>query len=451
MTIHRLRLMAAIIIGLGLLNNSGAVAHQLQPAATHYPLTTNTFVQLATLTDANGAANDRLGNVVAMTPDGSTIVVGVPDVNSNRGAVYVFAKSSNWTTTSTPTAILTNTNGIASDELGLSVAISADGSTVVAGSVAGGGKGAVYVFVKAGSNWTSTSTPDAILTNASGGLVDQLGYSVSTNSDGSTIVAGADQANGTKGAAYIFTRSGANWANTSVPTAVLSNSSSAVGDYMGISVAMSADGSTVVVGAALLGNNNKGAAYVFVKSGTWATTSTPTAALTNSGSTAGDELGRSVSTNSDGSTVVTGAPGVNSAQGTAYVFVKSGTWATTSTPTAALTNSTGATGDVMGTSVFISSDDSTIIAGAPGANSGRGAAYVFGKSGTWATTSTPAATLTNSSGAVGDELGNSVSTNSDGSIIVAGAPLTTVNSHTYQGAVYVFGPGYRLYLPLIMR
>ena len=70
-------------------------------------------------------------------------------------------------------------------------------------------------------------------------------------------------------------------------------------------------------------------------------------------------------------------------------------------PTATLSKLGGASGDVFGTSVAISADGTTAVIGAPGVNSSTGAAYVFHVSGdgSWVTSSTPTATLTNSAGA----------------------------------------------------
>ena len=110
-------------------------------------------------------------------------------------------------------------------------------------------------------------------------------------------------------------------------------------------MALSADGTTAVIGA--LGvNSNVGAAYVFHVSGegSWATSSTPTAILTNSGGASGSDFGVSVALSADGTTALIGANGVNSAAGAAYVFHVSGEGSSASywAPTATLTNSSRA-------------------------------------------------------------------------------------------------------------
>jgi hypothetical protein len=176
----------------------------------------------------------------------------------------------------------------------------------------------------------------------------------------------------------------------------------------------------------------------------WATTSSFTAKLTASDGAAGDFLGNSVGTSSDGSTIVAGAPKLLNflSEGAAYVFVKPSSGWATATETAKLTASDGAAKDNLGNSVGTNSDGSTIVAGALGATIGsnlrQGAAYVFVKpSSGWATT-TESAKLTASDGAAQNTLGWSVGLSGDGSTIVAGAPGATIGSSTSQGAAFFF-------------
>ena len=239
---------------------------------------------------------------------------------------------------------------------------------------------------------------------------DFFGFSVATT--GSTAVVGAWRKDNQTGAAYVFVRSGTAWSQRAKLTA----SDGAAGDNFGFSVAIS--GSTVVVGAS--GPNDlTGAAYVFVRSETaW----TQRAKLTASDGAAFDQFGFSVAIS--GSTVVVGAFGPNEFTGAAYVFVRSGTaWS----QRAKLTASDGAAFDQFGFSVAISG--STAVVGAIGSKSSTGAAYVFARSGT---TWSQQAKLTDAHGAVNDNFGYSVAIS--GSTAVVGSPFK--NSNT--GAAYVF-------------
>src|SRR6266487_1220001 len=78
-----------------------------------------------------------------------------------------------------------------------------------------------------------------------------------------------------------------------------------------------------------------------------------------------------------GDTAVIGAPGKDSGTGAAYVFVRSGT---TWSQQAKLTASDGAPYDAFGT--FSSISENTTLVGAPYGGNGTGAAYVFVRSGT---------------------------------------------------------------------
>src|SRR5439155_367696 len=155
----------------------------------------------------------------------------------------------------------------------------------------------------------------------------------------SIAVMGAPFKNSSRGAAYVFVRSGTTWSQQ----AKLGASDRAAGDAFGNSVALF--GSTAVVGAPTK-HSASGAAYVFVPSGT---TWSQQAKLTAYNGAPGDEFGYSVAIS--GSTAVVGATGKNSATGAAYVFVASGsTWS----QQAKLTASNGASGDEFGVSVAIS-------------------------------------------------------------------------------------------------
>ena len=156
-----------------------------------FPIRVDPFIQQAELTAGDGAADDYLGYSVAVSGDGSTVVAGAynrtVDENSAQGAVYVFSDSGgSWA----QSAELTASDGAAYAYLGHSVAVSGDGSTVVAGAYnhkvgTNGGQWAVYVFSDSGGSWAQS----AELTASDGAAGDGLGWSVGLSGDGSTIVA----------------------------------------------------------------------------------------------------------------------------------------------------------------------------------------------------------------------------------------------------------------------
>jgi hypothetical protein len=402
------------------------------------------WVQQAYLKASNAEADDGFGYSVAI--DGDTVIVGAiyEDSNAvgvngnqgnnsiaNSGAAYVFVRSgTNWT----QQAYLKSSNPGADDVFGYNVAICRD--TIVVGSYAEDSSatgvngnqgsnsatdsGAVYIFVRSGTNWTQ----QAYLKASNTGANDSFGAMVAVSGD--TLIVGApgesssasgvngnqnDNGAGGAGAAYVFVRHGTNW----VQQAYLKASNTQAGDGFGYSVAM--DGDTAVVGALYessnatgvngnQSNNNalqSGAAYVFVRQGTnWS----QQAYLKASNTEAGDEFGASVAVSGD--TVLVAAPredsssaGVNGNQnnngaegsGAVYLFVRTGTnWL----QRAYLKASNPGVSDFFGSydsalnGVAISGD--TIVVGAPneasnatGVNGNQannsaltaGAAYVF--------------------------------------------------------------------------
>ena len=413
---------------------SGLLTIMLADRGAQYPITVDPYIQEAELTN-NDDGHGQLGYSVAI--DGDTIVAGAPQVTVNdhpqQGALYVFTKPASGWSNATQTAKLTASDGQPTDFLGGSVAIS--GNTVVAGAPGvGGGAGAVYVFVEPPSGWANT-TESAKLSVAGGSSAD-LGYSVAVS--GNTVVAGADSeeigANVGQGAAYVFLKPGTGW-HSDTQNAELTASDGEEGDALGRSVAI--DGDTVVAGAEFA-NGERGAAYVFVKPAAgWPAQETQTAKLTASGDSA-DRAGRSVAISGD--TVAVGAPGVEGGpspgNGEVFVFVEpAGGW-TSETPTAELVASNGQGDDALGESVAI--DGSTIVAGAPDAALNVGAAYLFVRPpGGWVN-STETAELTSPGGGESPELGSSIGIS--GQEIVAGAPGPPVAVGSLPGAAFVFGP-----------
>ena len=206
-------------------------------------------------------------------------------------------------------------------------------------------------------------------------------------------------------------------------------------DAFGTSVAVS--GGTVVVGANGA-NSFRGSAYVFVAPpGGFVGALTESARLTASDGLASDAFGTSVAVS--GGTVVVGANGANSFQGSAYVFVAPpGGFVGALTESAKLTASDGLANAAFGTSVAVSGD--TVAVGAPlaeiGAEANQGAAYIFvAAPGGFAGALTETAKLTAPDGSAEDAFGTSVAV-SDNTVVV-GAPSDTINANPFQGSAYV--------------
>lgn len=400
------------------------------------------LVQQAKLTATDGASSDNFGVSAALSSDGDTAIVGAYDANvggnGGRGAAYVFTRSG---TTWTEQEKLIAADGASSDNFGASVALSSDGNTAIIGAYGANvgtnnNQGAAYVFTRSGTAWTQ----QAKLLAADGTTNDYFGAAVALNSDGNTAFIRAAYAdvggNEDQGAAYVFTRSGATWSQQAKLTAA----DGAAWDYFGISVALSSDGDTAIAGAYqadVAGDGDRGAAYVFTRSGsTW----TEQRKLIATDGASSDNFGNSVVLSGDGNTAIVGAyyadVGANNDQGSAYVFTRSDTTWSEQTK---LTASDGAAMDFFGYKVALNTDGDTAVIGAyyadmPG-KTNQGAAYVFARSGTQWSQQTK---LTADDGARNDYFGGSVALSGDGYTAIAGAYDADVGGDNNQGAAYVF-------------
>jgi FG-GAP repeat len=298
-------------------------------------------------------------------------------------------------------AELTAADGAPGDQFGLAVAISGSTAVVGAPSQAVGRRitGAAYVFVRSGTTWHRQAK---LTTPAHSPVSDDLGWSVALS--GPTAVVGDPRHNSFRGAAFVFVRSGTTWHRQAKLTAPAHGFQQSLGQSVAVS------GNTAVAGAP-----STGTAYVFVRSGsTWYRQAKLTGAV--------GSFGSSVALSSipaSRTVAVVGSPGENSFTGAAYVFTRSGT---TWSQRAKLTAAHGAANDSFGNSVALSGP--TAVVGAPGAE----AAYVFTGSGT---TWSQRAKLS----AAAAEFGDSVAL--CGPTAVLGAPGKNADT----GAAYVFVKG----------
>jgi hypothetical protein len=234
------------------------------------------------------------------------------------------------------------------------------------------------------------------------------------------------------------------------------------GDQFGAAVALSADGTTMAVGATGEGSasrgvngdqknndaDDSGAVYVYIRDkGAW----TPQAFLKASNADSLDQFGTNVALSADGNTLVVGAyfedgggRGVNGNQadnsigqaGAVYVFVRRGTAWSQQAYLKASNPGEAEEGDTFGYSIAVSGDGNTVAVGAPSEDSNArgmngnqadnsavaaGAVYVFARSGaTWSqqayVKSDVPAEFT-----AGDLFGYSVALNSNGSTMAIGA------------------------------
>jgi hypothetical protein len=148
---------------------------------------------------------------------------------------------------------------------GNSVALSADGNTAIVGGPADNSNaGAAWVYTRSNGVWTQQGGK-LVGTGTVGNA--QQGVSVALSADGNTAIVGGHTDFANSGAAWVYTRSNGVW--TQQGGKLVAND--AVGNqvYQGWSVALSADGNTAIVGG-WSDNSSTGAAWVYTRSsGVW--------------------------------------------------------------------------------------------------------------------------------------------------------------------------------------
>jgi hypothetical protein len=289
----------------------------------------DTWSQQAYIKASNTDLYDHFGWNVALSGDGNTLVVGAPlessgidgdqDDNSadQSGAAYVFVRAGeDWS----QQAYIKGSNAEQVRWFGSSVALSDDGNTMAIGAeYEDFNVGAVHVFGRVGGIWSQ----QAYVKASNPGEFDHFGQSVALSDDGNAMAVGAPREDGDAadaGAVYVFEREGDAWSQTTYVKA----SNLDAEDHFGVSVALSGDGTSLLVGAHTEDSSasgidgeqdddssvSAGAAYLFLKiDGAWSQKGYVKARNTEGDSAFGDAVGVS----DDGFTLAVGASGENSA------------------------------------------------------------------------------------------------------------------------------------------
>ena len=366
------------------------------------------------------------GYFVALSSDGNTALVGGREDNTGAGCAWVCTRLGNtWTQQGSK---LVGTGAVGNAGQGCGVALSADGNTaIVGGANDNTGAGAAWIFTRVGSTWSQQGAK-LVGTGAVGNAFQ--GYAVALSSDGNTAIIGGYQDNTNAGAAWIFTRVGNTWSQQGAKLVGTGNVGNA---QQAVSVALSSDGNTALIGA--WGDNiNAGACWVFTRVGnTWTQQGSK---LAGNGAIGNAHQGYAVALSSDGNTALEGGYSDNTNAGAAWVFTRIGnTWTQQGLKLVGL----GAVGNAwQGISTALSSDGNTALIGGYHDNADKGAAWAFTRIGNTWYQQGPKLVGT---GAVGNaQQGNSVALSSNGNTALSGA----ASDNAALGATWVFvrnGPG----------
>jgi hypothetical protein len=299
-----------------------------------YKLIDGNWSQDALVTASDPVIYDNFGYSFSLSEDGLHLVVGArgedSSGSSDNGAFYYFTRSgSTWTQQQK----VLPPEGMGSDttiNFGSSVKLSNNSNVLFVGAPLRDGSsltnaGKVYIYTRSGSTWTySTSIVSSDLS-----ANDWFGWSLDLSSDGTTLVVGAPGESiavnpFSNGAVYIFTGSGTSWTQQG---GKLNASDPGSGDNLGLTVAVSSNGNTVLASAPSWNSSNigSGAVYVFTRSGT---TWSQLQRLNVPSLTGNEDYYRGMSLSPDGNTIVVGASGADispyDASGAVYVYSRSG-------------------------------------------------------------------------------------------------------------------------------
>ena len=316
------------------------------------------------------SSNSRAGSAVALNQSGSIVAVGSP-YNASNGAqsgqveVYQFLANS-WVQIGPDIA-----GEAALDQSGAAICLSDTGTILAVGARFNDGNGAnsgqVRVFQYLNSSWVQLGN------DIDGEMAgDQFGSSVSLSGDGTIVAIGApfNAGNGAQsGQVRIF-----EWVNNTWQQLGADIDGEWAGEQTGTAVDLSADGMRLVVGAVLNDDagSNAGQVRVFEYTGsTWQQIGSDL-----NGSTAEDAFGAAVSINASGQIIAVGAPNYDAPlmdAGQVRVYqLDSFSWQDLGAPIEVIFPN-----ELSGTTVALSRDGGSIVVGAPGYSSERGALRAY--------------------------------------------------------------------------
>ena len=277
------------IVAIGALYNDSNTNYSQKGHVRIYKNVNNTWTKIGNDIDGDSAGG-KSGYSVSLSANGNVVAIGAP-LHGTNGNVRIYQNiNGNWTKV-----------GDDIDEgFRNSLSLSADGNVIAIGGYANDGqqgiRGTVRIYQNINGNWTQIGSDiDGEAAN------DFSGQSISLSSDGSIVAIGAECNSGNgfqSGHVRIFKNNNGTW--TQIGSDI---DGEAPSEFVGASVSLSSDGTVVAVGAPFHYENGPGLVRVYQNvNDTWTKVSEDIVGEAN-----GDLAGYSLSLSADGTTVAIGA------------------------------------------------------------------------------------------------------------------------------------------------
>ena len=263
------------------------------------------YSQVARLSASDATEGDGFGS--ALAANGSILLVGASNQNSDAGAVYVFEEdaSGNWS----QIAKLVPEDAEEKDLFGASLAIS-EGSTFIGAPGKSSREGVVYLFENVDGSWQERTALSAFGLDRN----SRFGFSVAT--EGELLIVGASRHQRNTGAAYLFRFEDGEW-----------NQSGSLSPFDGAPNTRFGSTATIFDGNVWIGapgaNGFRGAVYSMEadENGRWVSATK----ITSQKEGRRTSFGTAVDV--DGDVAVVGQPNADGGTGTALIFEKmNGAW-----------------------------------------------------------------------------------------------------------------------------
>jgi hypothetical protein len=304
-----------------------------------------------------------------------------------------------------PTGFSTLITGLFNNNMGQSVESNINATTIVAGAPGITGvnnTGAVYVYngnPELGYNQIFSSTGPIY-----------YGYYNGLSANGNTLAVGSPS----NSSVYVY--------NLTTTTGSLLQVLTSGSNLFGYSVAIAGDSSTIAVGTP---NDNLGTGSVSIYNLNASGTYSYSQNLVGLGGIGAQAQGSSLSLSGDGSTLAVGSPNDAGLVGSTYIFQRTNTVLNTSYTQQARLIGSGSVGTPVnqGYDVTLSGDGNSLSVDAPQSSTGIGAVFLFSRPANSTNWKQVALETPFSGTAIRSQFGFSVALNSNGSSLIVGSPF----------------------------